>query len=90
MVSDHVVKTPPSEISAASLLVKRPGLFCGSDRGGQSAALLYTLVQTVRLNNVDPQAWRADVLARIADHSATRLDEFLPWIWGLPQAALAA
>jgi transposase len=65
-------------------------LFCGSDRGGQRAAVRYTLIQTARLNNVDPQTWLADVLARIANHPATRIDELLPWNWRLPQAALAA
>lgn len=53
-------------------------LFCGSDRGGQRAAVIYTLIPTTKLNDVDLQAWLADVLARIADHSATRLDELLP------------
>ena len=62
-------------------LGRKAWLFCGSDRGGQRAAVLYTLIQTARLNNVDPQAWLADVLARIADHPATRLDELLPWNW---------
>jgi hypothetical protein len=52
-------------------------LFCGLDRGGRRAALLYAVIQTARLNNVDPQAWVADVLARIADHPAARLDELL-------------
>ena len=45
---------------------------------------------TVKLNDVDPQAWLADVLTRIADHPATRLDELLPWNWGPRAAALAA
>ena len=49
-------------------LGRKAWLFCGSDRGGQRAAILYTLIQTARLNAVDPQAWLADVLARIADH----------------------
>ena len=71
-------------------LGRKAYLFCGSDRGGQRAAVLYTLFQTTHLNNVDPQAWLADVLARIATHSATRLDELLPCNWRLPQAALAA
>lgn len=62
-------------------LGRKAWLFCGSDRGGQRAAILYTLIQTARLNNVDPQAWLADVLARIAEHPATRLDELLPWSW---------
>ncbi len=62
-------------------LGRKAWLFCGSDRGGERAAVLYTLIQTAKLNNVDPQAWLADVLARIADHSAQRLDELLPWNW---------
>jgi len=62
-------------------LGRKAWLFCGSDRGGQRAAVLYTLIQTARLNDVDPQAWLADVLARIADHPVSRLDELLPWNW---------
>jgi transposase len=71
-------------------LGRKAWLFCGSDRGGQRAAVLYTLIQTARLNDVDPQAWLADVLARIADHPSTRLAELLPWNWQQPRAALAA
>ena len=53
-----------------------------SDRGGQrAAAALYTLIETARLNDVDPRAWIADVLARINDHPASRLDQLLPWNW---------
>lgn len=62
-------------------LGRKAWLFCGSDRGGQRAAVLYTMIQTARLNDVDPQAWLADVLARIADHPVSRLDELLPWNW---------
>lgn len=62
-------------------LGRKAWLFCGSDRGGQRAAVLYTLIQTARLNDVDPQAWLADVLARIADHPVSRLDGLLPWNW---------
>ena len=62
-------------------LGRKAWLFCGSDRGGQRAAIIYTLIQTAKLHEVDPQAWLADVLARIADHPATRLDELLPWNW---------
>jgi len=54
-------------------LGRKSWLFCGSDRGGQRAAIAYTLIQTCRLNEVDPQAWLADVLARIADHPVSRL-----------------
>ena len=59
-------------------LGRRAWLFCGSDRGGQRAAIIYTLIQTAKLHEVDPQAWLADVLARIADHPAALLDELLP------------
>ena len=62
-------------------LGRKAWLFCGSDRGGQRAAILYTLIQTARLNDVDPQAWLADVLARIAEHPVNRIDELLPWNW---------
>ena len=66
-------------------LGRKAWLFCGSDRGGQRAAVLYTLIQTARLNDVDPQAWLADVLARIADHPVSRLDKLLPWNWRAQQ-----
>ena len=62
-------------------LGRKSWLFCGSDRGGQRAAVLYSLIVTAKLNNVDPQAWLADVLARIAAHPAQRIDELLPWNW---------
>jgi transposase len=62
-------------------LGRKSWLFAGSDRGGERAAVMLTLIQTARLNDVDPQAWLADVLARIADHSIHRLDAFLPWNW---------
>jgi hypothetical protein len=62
-------------------LGRKAWLFAGSDRGGERAALMYTLLQTARLNGVDPQAWLSDVLARSADHPARRLNELLPWNW---------
>ena len=71
-------------------LGRKAWLFCGSDRGGQRAAVLYTLIQTARLNDVDPQAWLADVLARIAGHPAHRIDELLPWNWESGRARIAA
>ena len=69
-------------------LGRKAWLFCGSDRGGDRAAVLYTLIQTAKLNDIDPQAWLADVLARIADHPARRLDELLPWNWREPRGLL--
>jgi transposase len=62
-------------------LGRKAWLFAGSDRGGERAALLYGLIVTAKLNDVDPQAWLADGLARIAGHPANRLDELLPWNW---------
>ena len=49
--------------------------------GGERPALLYGLIVTAKLNDIDPQAWLADVLARIAGHPVSRLDELLPWNW---------
>jgi transposase len=60
---------------------RKSWLFCGSDRGGERAALMYGLIATCKMNEVDPQAWLADVLRRIADHPARRIDELLPWNW---------
>ena len=54
-------------------------MFVGSERGGKSAAIIYTLIETAKLNNVDPQAWLTDTLSRIADHKINRIDELLPW-----------
>jgi transposase len=62
-------------------LGRKAWLFAGSDCGGERAAVMYTLIQTARLNGVDPQAWLADVLARINAHPARRLEELLPWNW---------
>ncbi len=54
-------------------------LFAGSEAGGKSAAIAYTLIETAKLNDVDPQGWLTDVLSRIADHKITHMDELLPW-----------
>ena len=62
-------------------LGRKSWLFAGSDRGGQRAAVMYSLIITAKMNDVDPQAWLADVLARIAGHSVHRIDELLPWNW---------
>jgi transposase len=69
-------------------LGRRSWLFCGSDRGGDRAAAMYSHIVSAKMNGVDPQAWLADVLARIAAHPAHRLDELLPWNWA-QQAGVA-
>jgi hypothetical protein len=73
-------------------LGRKAWLFCGSDRGGERAAAIYTLIGTAKLNDLDPQAWLADVLARIADLPVPRLPELLPWQWARwrKPAAIAA
>jgi transposase len=62
-------------------LGRKSWLFAGSERGAERAALMYTLIQTARLNDIDPQAWLAGVLARIADMPQTKLADLLPWNW---------
>ncbi len=62
-------------------LGRRAWLFAGSDRGAERAAVMVTLIMTARLNDVDPQAWLADVFARIAGTSQSRLPALLPWNW---------
>jgi len=70
-------------------LGRRSWLFAGSDRGGERAAAMYSLIVTAKLNDVDPRAWLADVLARIADHPVRRLHELLPWNWRESRAETA-
>lgn len=66
--------------------------FAGSDEGGRRAAAVYTLVETAKLNGIDPRAWLADMLARLPDHPAKKIDALLPWNWKQPrqQSAVAA
>jgi transposase len=64
--------------------------FAGSDEGGRRAAAIYTLVETAKLNDIDPRAWLADVLARLPDHPAKRVGELLPWHWQAQDADAAA
>src|SRR6266568_4103635 len=60
---------------------RRNWTFAGSDEGGRRAAALYTLIATAKLNDLDPQAWLADMLTRLSDHPAKRIHELLPWNW---------
>jgi transposase len=70
----------PAERAMKPVAIGRKNyLFVGSEGGGKAAAIAYTLIETARLNGVDPQAWLNQVLARIQDHKITRLDELLPW-----------
>ncbi|WP_143018399.1 IS66 family transposase, partial [Belnapia rosea] len=71
-------------------LGRKAWMFAGSDRGGERAAAMYSLIATAKLNDVDPRAWLADVLARIADHPASRLHELLPWHWKAARTAKTA
>ena len=65
----------------AVALGRKAWLFAGSERGGDRAAAMYTLIHTAKLNDVDPRAWLADVLGRIANHRITNLAALLPWHW---------
>jgi len=65
-------------------------LFAGSDKGGERAAAIYSLIETAKLNGLDPEAYLRDVIARIADHSINRIGELLPWNWTAATLAQAA
>jgi hypothetical protein len=54
-------------------------LFFGSDSGGERAAIAYSLIESCKLNHIDPQRYLEYVLARIAEHPINRIDELLPW-----------
>ncbi len=68
---------------------RRNWTFAGSDEGGRRAAAIYTLIATAKLNDVDPQAWLADVLARMPDYPAKRIGDLLPWNWHVARRAAA-
>jgi hypothetical protein len=69
---------------------RKSWLFAGSERGADRAAAMTTLIMTAKLNDVDPQAWLADVLGQIADIPQGRLAELLPWNWKQPNLQAAA
>jgi transposase len=62
-------------------LTRKNYLFAGADSGGIRAAAMYTLIETAKMNGLDPEAYLRDVLTRIADHSINRIGELLPWNW---------
>jgi hypothetical protein len=70
-------------------LGRKSWLFAGSDRGGERAAIMFTLIQTCKLNNIDPHAWLANVLGRINDHKIHDLAALLPWNWCKPMPSRA-
>lgn len=65
-------------------------LFAGSDAGGERAATIYSLIETAKLNGLNPEAYLRDILARIADHPINRVDELLPWNVTIPLAIQTA
>lgn len=78
----------PAERALRGVAVGRKNyLFAGSDRGGERAAAMYSLIETAKLNGLDPEAYLRDVLGRIADHPNKRMDELLPWNWAAPVEA---
>ncbi len=62
-------------------LGRKAWLFAGSQRGGERAAFMYSLIVTAKMNDIDPQAWLADVLARMPNMPVSHLPELLPWNW---------
>lgn len=61
------------------MLSRKNFLFAGADSGGERAAAMYTLLETAKLNGLNPEAYLRHVLERIADHPISRIDELLPW-----------
>jgi transposase len=68
---------------------RRNWTFAGSDEGGRRAAAVYSLTETCKLNDVDPRARLADVLATLPDHPIHRIGEMMPWAWKARQEAAA-
>jgi hypothetical protein len=82
----------PAERALRTIAVTRKNfLFLGSEAGGERAAILYTVLESARLNGLDPEAYLADVIARLAQgHPINRLAELLPWNWQRQPAKMAA
>ena len=72
----------PAERALRCVAIGRKNyLFAGSDAGGRRAAAMYSLIETAKLNGINPQHYLADVLSRIADHPARHIADLLPWNW---------
>jgi transposase len=69
-------------------LGRKNWLFAGSDKGGERAAAILSLIETAKLNGLDPEAYLREVLTRIADHPINRIDELLPWNVAAPSTSL--
>ena len=81
----------PAERALRCVAIGRKNyLFAGSHAGGRRAAAMYSLIESAKLNGLNPQHYLADVLTRIADHPARRIDDLLPWNWQPIGAARAA
>ena len=74
----------------AIALGRKNWLFAGSDAGGERAAAIYSLIETCKLNDIDPEAYLRSILSRIADHPINRVAELLPWKWAANQQLQAA
>ena len=72
----------PAERALRGVAIGRKNyLFAGSDAGGRRAAVMYSLIESAKLNGINPQLYLADLLTRIADHPARQIADLLPWNW---------
>jgi hypothetical protein len=75
----EIAKNAPERALRAVALGRKNCLFAGSDRGGESAAAIYSLIGTAKLNGIEPESYLRNVLSRIAEHPINRIVELLPW-----------
>ena len=88
MVALSLDNNPAERALRGVALGRKNYLFAGSDRGGERAADMYSLIETAKLNGLDTEAYLRDILARIADHPINRITDLLPWNWP-PSAPVA-
>jgi len=75
----YACRTMPPNVSYGPWLWERETGPLPAPTGGRRAAAIYTFIATAKLNDVDPQSWLADVLARLPNHPAKRIHDLLPW-----------